>query len=509
MNGAPATLPGLPTPVKGSGSDRIARDGGGAASNDTKSGPSFRDLLTKLEGRKAAGEGGFQESPLNLENFDESSLSAVRELLAKDETLLDRLRALSAVEGEDSEGEQSQFGVDDPAAVLQLMALLGVPEVLLPQHAEDSEAAEKQLLDLLSAADKGGVDEEADVLQMPSSEGDDGETLAPLNYGRPGVSRSAVPADEPVGISVRVSSRETHFPALAMPSQVPELEAPEAANLLARVTADANGRESVPARMAYAEVSEGGATIPGGDDAEQLQTRGSGFVPGDDAASGEGEDDGESGSDRQRRETSTVPIGAQAATQAAGKVSGGETAVSQIAREIVSDLAAERAAASRSVGTASVSTEASPGGGVLKVLEIKLEPETLGTITVKISLKDNVVSLDLSASQAQTALVIEKEREGLSRALKSAGYFVDGITTQTIDSVRGAAGPAVAQASGADGQASQSASAQSQSGMTGGEGGRNTPGSSAHDEENRVSPNGIVNENAGGGSQITNGGLYV
>ncbi len=90
----------------------------------------------------------------------------------------------------------------------------------------------------------------------------------------------------------------------------------------------------------------------------------------------------------------------------------------------------------------------------MKVLHLQLEPANMGSVTVRIALKDNVISLQVEASRHETAFAIEKDRELLSNALKSAGYMVDGISSQA------AADPArpslQAQAVSNDGQMSSS-----------------------------------------------------
>ena len=93
----------------------------------------------------------------------------------------------------------------------------------------------------------------------------------------------------------------------------------------------------------------------------------------------------------------------------------------QIARRIAAELANP---ASRPA------TSASSSDGAVKVLHLQLEPANLGSVTVRIALKDNVISLQVEASRHETAFAIEKDRELLSNALKSAGYVVDGISSQ-------------------------------------------------------------------------------
>jgi flagellar hook-length control protein FliK len=66
--------------------------------------------------------------------------------------------------------------------------------------------------------------------------------------------------------------------------------------------------------------------------------------------------------------------------------------------------------------------------GVVKVLSIELKPANLGAVTVRIALKDNAVTVHIEAQRGETLAVIERERDALESALKTAGYSVDGIS---------------------------------------------------------------------------------
>jgi chemotaxis protein MotD len=71
---------------------------------------------------------------------------------------------------------------------------------------------------------------------------------------------------------------------------------------------------------------------------------------------------------------------------------------------------------------------------VLKVLHIQLQPAELGTVTVRMSLRDDVLELSLDASEQSTAQQIQKDHEALSTALRSAGYLVEGVTVKVVES---------------------------------------------------------------------------
>ena len=71
--------------------------------------------------------------------------------------------------------------------------------------------------------------------------------------------------------------------------------------------------------------------------------------------------------------------------------------------------------------------------GDTRVIELQLKPENLGSVTVRVSLKDDVISLKLEAQRADTALEIGREMDKLANSLKQAGYIVDSITAQQMD----------------------------------------------------------------------------
>jgi len=171
----------------------------------------------------------------------------------------------------------------------------------------------------------------------------------------------------------------------------------------------------------------------------------------------------------------------------------------QIARRIAAELADP---ASRPA------TVSSSSDGAVKVLHLQLEPANLGAVTVRIALKDNVINLQVEASRHETAFAIEKDRELLSNALKSAGYLVDGISSQP------AADPArpglQVQAASNDGQMSSSLQSQSdsQSGLA--QSGRGNQGGQGRQfSESGFAPASQVNEGRSEGTRNANGALYV
>gem|GEM_PF-5336184 len=83
-------------------------------------------------------------------------------------------------------------------------------------------------------------------------------------------------------------------------------------------------------------------------------------------------------------------------------------------------------------------TAAAPSAGSqLKVLRIELQPAELGTIEVHLSLREDALELKLDASRAETATLIARDKDTLANMLRSAGYLIDGLTVQVVESDRG------------------------------------------------------------------------
>lgn len=75
----------------------------------------------------------------------------------------------------------------------------------------------------------------------------------------------------------------------------------------------------------------------------------------------------------------------------------------------------------------------------IKVLSIQLQPADLGTITVRMELKDSELKLRVEADRADTADLIRGDQDTLSRLLRSAGYAVDPSAIRVVEGDRVAA----------------------------------------------------------------------
>lgn len=171
----------------------------------------------------------------------------------------------------------------------------------------------------------------------------------------------------------------------------------------------------------------------------------------------------------------------------------------QIAEQVAQDL--------ETMDVASISTD-----GVVKVLKIELKPENLGSVSVSISLKDDVISLHIEAQRGETLHAIERERDQLIQALKQAGYTVDTVSTAVQVDPRGSARVEAASSS----QQGSFGSGQSQGQFQGQTDGR---GNSSQARNGEPRPDGqqrsgdsvppIVNDPSSGLARSRGGAVYV
>lgn len=113
----------------------------------------------------------------------------------------------------------------------------------------------------------------------------------------------------------------------------------------------------------------------------------------------------------------------------------------------------------------------------LKILHIELQPESLGSVTVRMELRADKLELKIEAARAETAELIQRDREVLSTLMRAAGYTADDahirvthadpqLTVQASSNADGATNGGASQAG------SQTAGGRSSSSNGGGDGGR-------------------------------------
>ena len=149
----------------------------------------------------------------------------------------------------------------------------------------------------------------------------------------------------------------------------------------------------------------------------------------------------------------------------------------QIGSRILQELEQARPAAeAREAGTVHVKQS----DAALKVLEIKLEPRELGTVIVRMSLRNDVLNVELGFGKQDAAEAIAKSTDQLTSYLRSSGYDVDAIVVRVVDTDHRAHAPAVSSVTGGDGgqgQAAPGSSSSSAAGQSFGEQGERQPAS--------------------------------
>ncbi len=69
----------------------------------------------------------------------------------------------------------------------------------------------------------------------------------------------------------------------------------------------------------------------------------------------------------------------------------------------------------------------------LRVLQVQLQPVHLGTVTVSLSLRADVLEVQLAASQPGTADMLKQDRQMLSELLRQSGYDIDSINVRIAE----------------------------------------------------------------------------
>ena len=289
------------------------------------------------------------------------------------------------------------------------------------------------------------VDEAGPMLPDDGSESLDAEKLmALLKSGLPNSSGEG--AVDKVNLKVKVAGQETHL-ALAPQQQSGEgseiLASTAQGSAEAQVTAKTQGEGAGNAQVKIADEAQNPVraaaqdkdtdsplevkeTVRAKSVGEQWSARSGSALSDHGVAGGDGrQPDGRgasSGGHSQQGSNAFMSLLASVSSQAANAVRdsvaadyGADPVMDQIADGVRAELRAD--------GLLDSSSE-----GVVKVLSIELKPANLGAVTVRIALKDNAVTVHIEAQRGETLAVIERERDALESALKTAGYTVDGIS---------------------------------------------------------------------------------
>jgi chemotaxis protein MotD len=109
-----------------------------------------------------------------------------------------------------------------------------------------------------------------------------------------------------------------------------------------------------------------------------------------------------------------------------------QSPVLQIAQRITHEIQIRRG---QSIG------QPDPQTGVSKppvrILQIQLDPPQLGPLTIRMSLQNELLNLQLETPKHETAHLLQNDKDSLSKLLRSAGYAVDGLNIQVSPADRG------------------------------------------------------------------------
>jgi hypothetical protein len=161
------------------------------------------------------------------------------------------------------------------------------------------------------------------------------------------------------------------------------------------------------------------------------------FAPVTQAALGKGGPHDEGAAPKGRNETAggeqmaTAPAAAASSPLPDSQTASALSPTQQIADKIRSEVPAAVPAAA--TNAAVPSPDAKP---VLKILQIQLQPVDLGTVTVRMELKDAEIKLHVQADRPETAEMLRSDQDTLSKLLRSAGYSVDPSSIRVTDADR-------------------------------------------------------------------------
>jgi len=113
-----------------------------------------------------------------------------------------------------------------------------------------------------------------------------------------------------------------------------------------------------------------------------------------------------------------VEARAQPASAALGPVS----PLRQLAQQI-----AAAAAPSDSSGGNAVVHDKMPATSVLRVLSIQLQPLELRTVSVRMTMRNDALAVEITAERQETARLLQADREALMRLLQASGFTTDSI----------------------------------------------------------------------------------
>lgn len=150
---------------------------------------------------------------------------------------------------------------------------------------------------------------------------------------------------------------------------------------------------------------------------------------------------GDVAAEKGKPELGTEATGSQSAPSVAKVLPSGDGALAFAASPAsqIADHVIAAAPTSDPAGQAGAVPEMAAMKPAIKVLSIQLQPADLGTITVRMELKDSELKLHVEADRADTADLIRGDQDTLSRLLRSAGFAIDPSAIRVVEGDRVAA----------------------------------------------------------------------
>jgi flagellar hook-length control protein FliK len=338
---------------------------------------------------------------------------------------------------------------------------------------------------------------EAALMQAAVTAQEEGDALSPEQFILATLAKAAVRTDEPAGdevkatpITVTVVRRETHL-APVVDAGVEWAARLAAEGKLLRAGGQSDTASSVDVQAPRAE----NGTQPSGE--VQLADPQRAVTP---------VRDGQFGNDWRRgsapmAEPQVVAdaLTGDSAGDGAAPIARSDALINtSIAGGAVAHQIADRVASEARTLTAQAGRPDAPAFGVkhdaaAKVLHLQLQPEGLGTVTIRMSVKDQALRLDLEVGRGDAGHLIQRDRDTLSALLRSAGYMIDGVEVRVADT-----GGASAQ--GGNGQANTPMHGGGQSGSSQPEG--RSPGERSQDGRNERGNNAFGNGRNGEDEQV-------
>ena len=477
----------------------------GRKSDGANAGGGFAGLLAKIAGNREQDDGvpaAVQEAGGNDRNGGE---------------LLDWLQAKA-----EARGQEEGAAATDPAVARQDGGAGGLTDIdvtaLMQILGGSGALAGANGLAVMAGRVANGTATEAEtaLMQAAVTAQQEGETLSPEQIILASLAKAAGRTEEPASADAKatvatltVLRRETHLAPVA--------------NAGTEWTARLAAAGSPPLRTVAATGEEAPGVLQPLPSDTGMERSGEALVANPQAAV-TAVRDGKPGTDW-RRSSSPSPS-PMAELQAAPEALAGEQASPAQAAPIgrsdvlvnaslagggVAHQIADRVASEAGTLTAQTGRPGAPTFGVkhepaVKVLHIQLQPDGLGTVTIRMSVKDQSLRLDLEVGRGETAHLIQRDRETLSALLRSAGYLIDGVDVRIAD-------PAGANAQTGSGQANTPMQGGGQSGSSQAEGRspgeRSQDGRSQNERGNNAFGNGRNGDDEQAGHAARSSGVYI